>query len=73
MTHKSSFYVRGGLYENDEFSRAITPDPPLGPFADWEAAYRAWEDISWRHLDDALRRYYISDEHGSVIKHRPQP
>lgn len=72
MTNQSSFYVRGGLYENDQF-RTVTEDSPLGPFTDWEEAYRAWEDISWRHLDDALRRYYISDEHGTLIKHRPPP
>ena len=56
---KKTYFVKGGVYTDDSFTTLITEEEALGPFASREEAHTAWENLSWRYVDEALRCYRI--------------
>lgn len=53
------FWVVGGEYRDTDFSHLAGPAEALGPFADYEHAYKEWERRSVEMKRHAHVRYTI--------------
>ncbi|HEY1719943.1 MAG TPA: hypothetical protein VGG27_01765 [Magnetospirillaceae bacterium] len=55
----TQFWVVGGEYNDTAFDRLTGPAEALGPFADYDTAYREWEKRSMEMKRHAHVRYTI--------------
>ena len=53
------FWVVGGEYHDTEFDRLAGPAEALGPYADYDEAYKQWERRSLEMKRHAHVRYTI--------------
>jgi len=59
--YEGPFWVVGGEYADTSFTRIAKGKKAerLGPFPTYEGAYAAWQNASWRHVDQCNFRYRI--------------
>ena len=55
----SQYWVVGGEFTGTEFAELQGPAEALGPFANYEGAYREWERRSTETRPNAYMRYTI--------------
>ena len=59
MSFPPQFWVVGGEYHDTDFNRLTGPAEALGPYADYDAAYKEWERRSLEMKRHAHVRYTI--------------
>lgn len=61
ISHKETFWVVGGEYADTRFDRPATGKmlERHGPYFTRSEAYEAWQDMSWRQVDNCNVRYRI--------------
>ena len=59
--YEGPFWVVGGEYADTSFTRFAkgAKEERHGPFPTYAAAYAAWQNASWRHVDQCTFRYRI--------------
>lgn len=57
----ATYWVVGGEYESTAFERLRpgTEALRLGPYDDYQAAYRKWQELAWQSVDNCNIRYRI--------------
>jgi hypothetical protein len=53
------YFVVGGEYSDTTFHCLVKPEPVLGPFSSWDAAYERWRERAIATMDLALVRFSI--------------
>ncbi len=59
ISFASQFWVVGGEYHDTDFNRLAGPAEALGPFADYDVAFKEWEKRSMEMKRHAHVRYTI--------------
>ena len=61
----TQYYVVGGVYADTRFSRLSSGHKEVrkGPFDSYDAARKAWQELAWESVDDALSHYHIEEAH----------